>query len=68
MNLPTISIEFLEQVTGGGDVDRGQQGNWTSQTIAAMGKAGLGSKFNNAGLNGVRYPNMTNVIRFPDGK
>jgi hypothetical protein len=65
MHLPTISIEFLEQVTGGGDVDRSQQGNWISQTTAAIGKAGLGSKFNNQGLNGVRNPNMTNVIRFP---
>jgi hypothetical protein len=65
MKLPTLSIELLEHVTGGGDVDRSQQGNWISQTTAAMGKAGLGSKFNNQGLSGVRNPNMTNVIRFP---
>jgi hypothetical protein len=67
MDLPTISTDLLERVTGGGDVDYSQQGNWISQTTAAMGQAGLGSKFNNAGLNGVRNPDMTNVVKFPGG-
>ncbi len=65
MDLPTLSIESLEHVTGGGDVDRSLQGNWISQTTAAMGNAVLGSRFNTKGLNGVRNPDMTNVIRFP---
>jgi hypothetical protein len=63
----TISLDVLEHVTGGGDVDRSLQGNWISQTTAAMGRAGLGRTFNNKGLNGVRNPDMTNVIKFPGG-
>lgn len=70
MNLPTISLEQLGAVTGGegeaeNNVDYSQQGNWISQSTAAMGANGFGSKFNNAGLNGVRNPDMTNVIKFP---
>jgi hypothetical protein len=67
MTPPIISLDQLEHVTGGGDVDYSRQGQWISQTTAAMGRAGLGSKFNNAGLKGVRNPDMTNVIRFPGG-
>jgi hypothetical protein len=62
-----ISLDQLADVTGGGDVDYSLQGKWISQTTAAMGRAGLGSKFNNSGLSGVRKPDMTNVIRFPGG-
>jgi hypothetical protein len=65
MYLPTISLEQLDHVTGGGDVDYSQRGNWISQTTAAMGRAGLLRPFNNSGLNGVRNPDMTNVVRFP---
>ena len=68
MNFPTVSTELVEHVTGGGDVDRSQQGNWISKTTAAIGQAGLGSKFNNQGLSGVRRPDMTNVVMFPGGK
>ena len=63
----TISLDILEQVTGGGDVDRSLQGNWISKTTAAMGRNGLFRPFNNKGLNGVKNPDMTNVIRFPGG-
>ena len=65
MNFPTISLDQLEHTTGAGDVDYSQQGNWISQTIAAKGQAGLLRKFNNEGLDKVRNPDMTNVIRFP---
>jgi hypothetical protein len=68
MSFSTISTDVLDRVTGGGDVDRSQQGNWISQTTAAIGKAGLASKFNNSGLKGVRNPDMTNVVMFPGGK
>ncbi|HEY4240852.1 MAG TPA: hypothetical protein VGM88_13610 [Kofleriaceae bacterium] len=67
MSLPTLDPSVLETVTGGGDVDRSQQGNWISQTTAAMGQNGLLKKFNNQGLNGVKNPDMTNVIKFPGG-
>lgn len=63
--LETISLDQLDSITGGGDVDRSLQGDWISSTIANQGKAGLGSRFNNKGLNGVRNPDMTNVIKFP---
>jgi hypothetical protein len=64
MKLPTLSLEQLEQVNGG-DVDYSLQGGWISSTIAAMGRVGLGQRFNNSGLSGVRNPDMTNVILFP---
>jgi hypothetical protein len=65
MTIQTLSNEQLDRVTGGGEVDYSQQGSWISQSTAAMGRAGLGSRFNNKGLNGVRNPDMTNVIKFP---
>ena len=67
MQFPTISLDQLGHITGGGDVDYSQQGNWISKTTAAMGRVGLGRRFNNSGLGGVRNPDMTNVIRFPGG-
>ncbi|MCW5802090.1 MAG: bacteriocin [Deltaproteobacteria bacterium] len=65
--MTTISNDQLANVTGGGSVDYSLQSRWISQSTAAMGRAGLGSRFNNGGLNGVRNPDMTNVIRFPGG-
>lgn len=65
--LEALSTDQLDQVTGGSNVDYSQQGSWISSTIANMGKAGLGNRFNNKGLSGVRNPDMTNVIRFPGG-
>jgi len=65
MNLPTISLDQLDHVTGGGDVDYSLQGNWISQTTAAIGRNGIFRPFNNSGLSGVRNPDMTNVVRFP---
>ena len=64
--LPTLSLDQLDQVTGGGDVDYSQQSQWITSTTENMGKAGFGSRFNNQGLDGVRNPDMTNVVRFPD--
>jgi len=67
MAMTIIPLDQLAHVTGGDNVDYSHQGQWISQTTAAMGKAGLGQRFNNKGLNGVKNPDMTNVIRFPGG-
>lgn len=67
MKLPTISLDHLGRITGGGDVDYSLQGDWISKTIAARGRNGILRPFNNSGLSGVRNPDMTNVIRFPGG-
>ena len=61
-----IPLEQLANVNGG-EVDYSHQGQWISQTIANQGKAGLLKPFNNKGLNGVKNPDMTNVIKFPGG-
>jgi hypothetical protein len=67
MAMTIIPLDQLANVTGGGDVDYSRQGQWITQTTEAMGRAGLGQKFNNKGLDKVKNPDMTNVVRFPGG-